>query len=283
MQNEDLSNKLEKKGIQGWLLLLVVVLTIGSPFANGIRLVSTYNLYVAATRISDSPMPNHFILFSVLTIAIIGFGVYVGVSLNKLKPYSVGLAKLYFVIHFFLGLFSFVRSLNPYFLNNQSLEEDGIAAMIGSSVWFLYLLNSRRVANTFPASRKIEVPVVKVNQTTSSLSSKPESTPTVTNSESSTTTKHRGRLLQNHRILAAYLISLMIAFLFVPWKQEHFLQVREGVISGTKSLGYSFFWAPPTASSALGTVSLDLTRILMEIVLLTLLFLTIFVLSRKKA
>jgi hypothetical protein len=142
------------KGVQGWLLLLCISLTILDPLS-----ILT-NLFVA-TDAAKSQFERHpefftFMLISgVCRIALMVFSIYAGISLWKIVPGAVAVARKYLQALLFYAVFAVFlprivglpedvyRDLAAANLLNSLLTIGYVAA------WFLYLTRSKRVKTTY--------------------------------------------------------------------------------------------------------------------------------------
>jgi hypothetical protein len=140
-----------QKGIAGWLLLLCLVLTVLFPAGAISDLLTSY------VQIKlDSQELTKFRIFeiidSMLNIGITLFGIYAGISLWKLKSGAVGLAKKYLIIDLAYSLATcflpFLAGL-PVQIFDTFLNETALFHVTLVIVWYLYLVKSKRVKETF--------------------------------------------------------------------------------------------------------------------------------------
>jgi hypothetical protein len=142
------------KGVKGWLLLLCINLTILDPLS-----IIT-NLFVATDALQSQferyPEFFQFILISgVCRIALMVFSIYAGVSLWKVMPGAVLVARKYLQAVLAYSVFAvflprivglpdeLYRDLAAPNLLNSLLTICYVAA------WFLYLSRSKRVKATY--------------------------------------------------------------------------------------------------------------------------------------
>ena len=140
-------------GVGGWLLLLCVGMTILGPLLN---------LAAISSEIAESNKISAFIpeietavkieVGVMLVITALGF--YAGISLWTKRPNAVLKAKIYLILLPFatiLALYSIYMVLPPMvqqpFIRESTFPV--IRTVIYSIVWFLYLSNSQRVAETY--------------------------------------------------------------------------------------------------------------------------------------
>ncbi len=142
------------KGVQGWLLLLCVSLTILDPLS------IVTNLFVATdaakSQFERYPEFFKFILISgVCRIALMVFSIYAGVTLWKVVPGAVLVARKYLQA---VLLYSVFAVFLPRIVGlPDELYRDLAAANLLNSLltisyvatWFLYLTHSRRVKATY--------------------------------------------------------------------------------------------------------------------------------------
>jgi len=144
----------EYKGVKGWLLILCIILTIISPLFSIISLISSYNL--ASTYFYMYPgLRIVTIIDTILSIGLIAFSIYAGISLWKVKSGAVKIAKKY--LRTFLG-YSIIAIFLPF---TAGLPSQANSAMLGAAlgiairswifiaIWYSYLNKSKRVKATY--------------------------------------------------------------------------------------------------------------------------------------
>ena len=124
MESSNTSIETKYKGVGGWLLLFCIGLTILTPLRTAFNLTSGYK--------QASPYFEMFpglliitIIDSVLSIALIGFSIYAGIALWKIRPNAVKIAKKYLLT--LLG-YSILAAFLPFMV---SLPSEANQAMIG--------------------------------------------------------------------------------------------------------------------------------------------------------
>jgi hypothetical protein len=141
-------------GIGGWLLLLVVSLTFLNPG------VTIYNLYTgyreAHTIFYLFPgLRTTFIIDIILSAAMMSFSLYAGISLWRIKPKAVRVAKKYMTA---AAAYALVGAVLPFLAglparDNESIVVPGLVqffqTLIYVGVWASYLNKSKRVASTY--------------------------------------------------------------------------------------------------------------------------------------
>jgi hypothetical protein len=130
-----------KSGVGGWLLVLCGVLLVWQPLSFG--LVASSSLDALVVR----GVPLAIVLGVQLVVT--AFGIAAGLALAGRRPSAVILAKTALVATAAVDVFVYTT---PYAPNNRTPGETPIyiAVSIGwCAAWFVYLLRSRRVKNTF--------------------------------------------------------------------------------------------------------------------------------------
>lgn len=143
------------KGVRGWLLFFCISLTILSPLGNSILWVKAFN--EVSQHLSKFPgLRATFGIDGLLTILIIAFSIYAGISLWTVRPNAVKIAKSYLLAYvvivtiesFFLP---FMAGL-PTELNGEIIKEGfkgAGRAYLFFSIWNSYLNKSKRVKATY--------------------------------------------------------------------------------------------------------------------------------------
>jgi hypothetical protein len=139
-------------GVAGWLLVLVIILTIISPLAMIIDLIRIYE--------SSRQNPYMWLKFSVffeiisiMTLCTVIFSLYAGISLWRIRPRAVKVTKIYLlclqayalIMPFLMGLFS-VRSEDMFFAGFVTITLRSLFFVV---IWYMYLVRSERVRATF--------------------------------------------------------------------------------------------------------------------------------------
>lgn len=141
-------------GVKGWLLLLCINLTILDPFAMLFNLISVTQL--TKPHFDKFPQLLHLMVIGGgFSLALMVFSVYAGISLWKVLPNAVYVAKKYLIAVFFYSLFSiFLPSLVG--LPEKAQQEFSANTAFNSLItilyvtgWYLYLKRSRRVKATY--------------------------------------------------------------------------------------------------------------------------------------
>jgi hypothetical protein len=143
-------------GVGGWLLFLILCLTIIGP------LISLFNLIVILVNYNNvlfvpAGLSTMTTFAVILILASTGWSIFSGVSLWKFRLGAVRMTKLFLLIGFLLP--TIVGCLLPYIFLPSSITAELSAAqtiwpMIPGAIfaiaWYLYLGQSRRVVATYP-------------------------------------------------------------------------------------------------------------------------------------
>ncbi len=147
-------NTKTKKGVGGWLLLFCVGLTILSPLYTFYSLVTGYN--------ETQPFYHQYpglltmtIIDIILSVGLMAFSIYAGISLWNIRPRAVKTAKTYLLSllgYSILVIFlPFINGL-PSEVNSQMvglLIFSLVRTIIYIIVWYTYLSSSKRVKATY--------------------------------------------------------------------------------------------------------------------------------------
>jgi len=142
----------ELKGIRGWLLVLIAYLLLFEP----LRAIPV--LLALSVRPPSVALQNVLIIGAIVQTAIAAFSLYAGISLLRLRPGAVSIAKIYFVAMLTLGILELsmvilaaVLSFSDPTVANM-LRPAALTAVIQvviSGAWLVYLEQSRRVRATY--------------------------------------------------------------------------------------------------------------------------------------
>jgi hypothetical protein len=148
------------QGVQGWLLLLCINLSILDPFAALLNLAITTN----ATKPLFEQHPSFLRLLLINGTCSIGlavFSIYAGISLWRVLPRAVitarkylSLAVLYAIVSLFLPLLTGLPENVRKQIGGASLLNSVVTAAY-LTVWYQYLKRSRRVAATYMDSSSV--------------------------------------------------------------------------------------------------------------------------------
>jgi hypothetical protein len=143
-------------GVRGWLLLLCLYLIIAMP------LMAFLGTIGVLQRAATAPALRGALLAEVvLEITLAGLAAYAGWALYRMRPKAVKIAKVYFIIMFWLALFGLgmllatapiVSQTQANALLNTLRAPATVASIrqaILSLVWLIYLQRSKRVRVTY--------------------------------------------------------------------------------------------------------------------------------------
>jgi hypothetical protein len=138
-------SKPELYGVGGWLAFLCITLLVLTPIGVVVEVIVTL-------RAPDMELLDKGIGIG-LVIALGAFAVFAGISLLRIRPYAVRIAKAYlFVTLSFWILMAAFALLVPEVTEGLSPAEIA-RPIIVSTAWLAYLYRSERVANTYSGSR----------------------------------------------------------------------------------------------------------------------------------
>ena len=130
------------KGVKGWLFFLCCKLILLQPFFGMPIIVAEYRALV-----SDYPDAKGWILlFLYMLLGLIGFGIYAGISLWKVKRGAVSITKKYFITKLVLCSVTFFFLLA---VNSPHEAGKALGAGLVTAGWLLYLNKSKRVRATY--------------------------------------------------------------------------------------------------------------------------------------
>ena len=144
------------RGVGGWLMFLILSLTVFGPLAALFTLVFIFT----ATALAPT-LPSSFVSYAIVEALVVVpyavWGITIGVKLWKLRPNAVKSAKQFLTS----GTIPFVVIVNllPWILLSPELRTNQsgpntVGSIIGglgaALAWNAYLKKSRRVANTYP-------------------------------------------------------------------------------------------------------------------------------------
>jgi hypothetical protein len=144
--------KPEVKGIAGWLLFLCVSLTIIGPMGGVLGLISNYNVYKPLFKYNT--IYNLYFIDTFISIVLILFAVYTGINLWQQKKEAVKITRLFLltVLMFIIIEFALFVLILPDKVVQFVLPEligQSLARIIAVVIWYLYLIYSKRVKNTY--------------------------------------------------------------------------------------------------------------------------------------
>jgi hypothetical protein len=147
MMTETNAVELKYRGVKGWLLLFVLLLTVFNPIATGSVLLAKFLGFNAVLYFGFAD------LFWIVVITL--FGVYAGIMLWAVKPRAVKKAKAYLLMY---GAYAVYLAVYNFYILKPS---DPSAAQIGATagafirilvyvgLWWAYFKRSKRVKATY--------------------------------------------------------------------------------------------------------------------------------------
>ena len=136
------------KGVKGWLLWSCIGLTIIMPLATAFYLVSGYD-QLSPSFSSYPNLRQYFLVQSVLGIGLTLYGIYTGIALWRVSRNAVNIAFTFLWVY--LGC-NFLMLLLPFLFGlsvRGGVWEKIVFAILSYTVWYLYLLCSKRVKATY--------------------------------------------------------------------------------------------------------------------------------------
>ena len=135
------------KGIGGWLLLFVIILTIIQPIYLLFDVVANPSFYSYSSGVYDLAS-----LLWVFGIAI--YSIIVGISIWRRKEKAIIWAKEFLIVSLIIGIvFTFLYS-GLYTTEEQDiLFVEVFRSLVFFGIWFSYLSASKRVKNTFKKTK----------------------------------------------------------------------------------------------------------------------------------
>ena len=148
--------------VRGWLLLLCIGLTVISPAFGVLNGLGTLGLVATEASELTAMGVAYLVMEAVISFAFVGFALYAGVSLWRIRPGALNLAKLFFVM---VLVVSIAELLILVVLDIPQFYEDilmpmaivfAIRAFIFCIIWFNYLNKSKRVLATYEGLESTE-------------------------------------------------------------------------------------------------------------------------------
>lgn len=153
---ENYRNEQLKKygGVRGWLLLLCLVLTLGTPIGTFYNLFSSYRESVEYFYLFPG-LERLFYIDGLLSLALIILSIRAGIALWTLKPGAVKTAKNYLLIFLIYTVIAILLPFTaglPAEVNEIMIPEvivSTLQSVIFFGVWYSYLKVSKRVKATY--------------------------------------------------------------------------------------------------------------------------------------
>lgn len=160
-----ISNQAAPSGVGGWLLFFVLTMVLFGPATHIVLFLRSYHHTIEVeARLTHRYL--HYLFYIVeqlVDFALYGYGIFAGIQLWKIRPAALMHAKrfllllvLYHLADFAIAL-NFALVLDPpgtvgTFLPHAAFRE--LRNFVYPVVWYSYLLQSKRVRNTFPSGTK---------------------------------------------------------------------------------------------------------------------------------
>lgn len=146
-------------GIRGWLFLFCLILLVLNPAMVGISTLYLGRVISRNPAIKENmPLYITFIFHILFGAAYFCFSLYAGISLWKVKPNAVRIAKNFLLFSIFISIADFLPTLafdlpaekKAQFLRN--LTDGFFTTLIFVFIWYSYLVRSKRVKATYGQS-----------------------------------------------------------------------------------------------------------------------------------
>jgi len=148
-------------GVKGWLLLLCLVLTLFNPIASMVNLASVFKASSSFFQLYPG-LKIITVIDLILSIGIICFSFYAGISLWRIRSTGVKITKAFLLT--FLG-YAVVANILPFFAGlpahaNEAMKTEAFIGVLRAAIivfiWYAYLLKSKRIHATFPSSAPLD-------------------------------------------------------------------------------------------------------------------------------
>jgi hypothetical protein len=149
------------KGVKGWLLFFCIVVAILAPIGTLMSLPQTLRMGRELLG-PNHPLTRHMLLWSLVSLPVVAFGMVAGIRLWKVKPGAVALAKIYLVLNLAMAVVGTL--LGPDFrpLYEAMARRPGVGmdlrlfqwigfawGIVWFLIWFSYFSVSKRVKATY--------------------------------------------------------------------------------------------------------------------------------------
>jgi hypothetical protein len=142
------------EGVDGWLAFFVF----------GLCVSILLNLYAGLTDIAgliDLQIPSNYAI-GLIFLDILEFGglialmIYTIICITSIKPNAVSVAKKYLIFMLISGVIGLIlETYNPTLYSQETTFAGGsVRGIFFGVIWLLYFSNSKRVANTYPESKR---------------------------------------------------------------------------------------------------------------------------------
>lgn len=151
-------------GVGGWLVLFILGLTVFSPMATFFNLVKEYDQLNPLSETYPVEL-GLVILDCFISVGLMGFSIYAGISLLKIRANAVRLAKIYLIasiiyrlliLDLILGLVV-LGSIGAPATQTEKVSDEIVLvlrSLLPVVIWYSYLLKSKRVAATYGTPAK---------------------------------------------------------------------------------------------------------------------------------
>ncbi len=154
-ESQDRTVSTPGEGVGGWLLVLCIVLTIGTPLVAAHNLIS--NFQQASSEFEYIRGLEEYLFFVMgLRLFLVIFSMHAGISLWTERPHAVRTAKIYlwlFLAGLIVGVATFFLMVDWPEERMQVLIREVTIEVVQSLVFFivcyLYLVRSKRVKATY--------------------------------------------------------------------------------------------------------------------------------------
>ncbi len=155
LESQDRTVSTPGEGVGGWLLVLCIVLTIGTPFVAAHNLIS--NFQQASSEFEYIRGLEEYLFFVMgLRLFLVIFSMHAGISLWTERPRAVRTAKIYlwlFLVGLIVGVATFFLMVDWPKERMQILIREVTIEVAQSLIFFtvcyLYLTRSKRVKATY--------------------------------------------------------------------------------------------------------------------------------------
>jgi hypothetical protein len=142
-------------GVKGWLLILCLILILVNPVASISNIYSSFKIASPFFKVYPG-LRVITITDGILSIGIICFSIYAGISLWRIRPNGVAIVKAFLLL--FMG-YAVVANILPFLAGlpanaNEAMIAQAFIGVLRSAIfvfiWYMYLEKSKRVCATFP-------------------------------------------------------------------------------------------------------------------------------------
>lgn len=155
------SRGLPLQGVKGWLLFFCISLTVLNPLATAIGLI--YGLSGAGPVLLQYPgLLVVTGLDLLLSVALAALSLYAGVSLWRIRPGALKVARMFLLIGAvytlvspFMGLLAGLPDAANQVILQDALQSGG-RGVVYPVLWMTYLMRSKRVAATYPDAASVQ-------------------------------------------------------------------------------------------------------------------------------